>query len=243
VRRIRVAVSELCEGERTLSEAESNYLVRVHRASAGQRFWVFDSAAGIEAQATLLDADPRAARAQIETVTAARRLSVLPVTLVHSLAKGEKVDQVVRDATALGARRVMVCATERSVVQLGERASSRRERWQKVAQAAARQSGRGDLPDIEGPMSLQDALARAGEAAHRVVLDPRADAPLAQVLDAWDGAAALALLIGPEGGLTSAECDRAQRAGFVRARFGTLTLRTETAAAAALGALLALARA
>lgn len=240
---LRVPVSGLRSGEQRLDAAESRYLVRVHRLRAGASFLAFDPEAGHEADAELLDADPRGARVRAGALRPARVVAPLGVELLQALGKGDKAEQVIRDATALGARRVVIVETSRSVPELGERASARLERWRKVAAQAARQSGRGDTPEICGPEKLEAALARVGADAARLVLSPDAETPLLRALDDWSAERPLALLVGPEGGLTASELELCESNGFRRVSFGPLVLRTETAATAVLGAILALAEA
>ncbi len=218
-----------------LDLASSRYLVRVHRTKAGAAFIAFDPAAGLEADATLVDADPRRARVRLGEVRAAAAVAPLAVTLLQALGKGDKAELVVRDATALGVARIVFVETERSVPRVGDRRDAKRERWLEVARQAARQSGRGDVPEIVGPLGLDAALALAAGLAG-VVLDPKAGASFATGVS--EGSRVL--LIGPEGGLTERELALAESSGFRRVRFGRLVLRTETMAVAALGAMLAL---
>ncbi len=230
-RAVRVSVADLAPGERELTGEVARYLLRVHRLRAGDGFVAFDPLAAVEADGTLLDGR----RCRIDALRPARR-APLDVTLLQGLGKGDKLEQVVRDATALGARRVVAVHTERSVARLGDdRAAARRQRLGTVAVEAARQSGRGDVPLIEGPLGLADALAGLAPGGLRVVLDPEATRPLGAV--AWDARTPAVLLIGPEGGLSAAELSLACAAGFESASLGPFVLRTETAAVAALSAL------
>lgn len=237
---LRVPVSALSAGERALDHATSRYLVKVHRSRVGEAFTAFDVDAGLEADAQVLSADPRAARIRLGTPRPAPVTSPLPVTLLWAVGKADKPEAVIRDATALGVRRIVLCTTERTVVRLGERAEARRPRWQSVAREAARQSGRGDVPELVGPVSLAEALA-LGAGSVAMVLDPKAELTLAQVLAPTPALTPLSVLIGPEGGLDDGELAAAAQAGFRAVRFGRLVLRTETAAVAVLGALLGLA--
>jgi 16S rRNA (uracil1498-N3)-methyltransferase len=121
----------------------------------------------------------------------------------------------------------------------GERATRRRERWRAVALDAARQSGRGDVPEIEGPRPLADVVGAFGSSpATKLCLDPSATEPFARALPSPQKP--VVLLVGPEGGLSDDELAVADRAGFSRVRLGPFVLRTELAGPAALGALLAL---
>ncbi len=235
---LRAPVDALGPGERDLDPATSRYLVRVHRLRVGDAFVAFDVAAGLEADAEILQADPRRARARVGPPRPAAVTSPLPVTLLWAVGKADKPESVIRDATALGVVRIVLLTTERTIVQLSDRADVRRERWQNVARNAARQCGRGDVPELIGPLHLADAL-EIDAGVSGVVLDPRAESTLVQALSALAPRARLRVLIGPEGGLGVGELAAARSAGFSSARFGRLALRTETAVVAVLGALLA----
>lgn len=234
--KLRVPMTDLEAGERVLEPRAARYVTRVRRVAVGQPFVVFDAARGLEADARLVEVRGARAVCRIGAVRPAAR-SPFAVTLIQALGKGDKIDRVVRDATALGVHRIVVVDSGRSVPRLGERAAARRDRWRAVAIEAARQSGRGDLPEIEGPKPFAEALADAERGARRVVLVPGA-APVAGVLAGAPGAPVV-LLIGPEGGFDDDELARACSAGFVPAALGPFVLRTETAATAALGAVTA----
>lgn len=225
---VRVAVADLAPGERTLAGEAARYLLRVHRLRSGDAFVAFDPLAAVEADATLLDGE----RCHLGEVRPGQR-PPFDVTLLQGLGKGDKLEQVVRDATALGARRVVAVETERSVAKA--RGANRAQRLATVAAEAARQSGRGDIPILDGPARLDAAIASLAPGGLRVVLDPDAARPLGRV--AWEPAVPAVLLVGPEGGLAVAELALARDAGFEPARLGPFVLRTETAAVAALSAL------
>ena len=135
----------------------------------------------------------------------------------------------------------MLVETNRSVVHLDEeRRESRKKRWRTVAVEAARQCGRGDLPEIRGPSALGVALGLVTDVALRLQLSPTAQQTLAEVMRERRAPGSVALLIGPEGGFDSDEEAAAIAAGFVAVRLGPFVLRTETAAVAALAVVLAL---
>jgi len=104
----------------------------------------------------------------------------------------------------------------------------RRARWEKIAREAARQCGRADVPAVAAPATLEAALAAPELPERRLVLSPEAGArPLRALLP---DRAPTALLVGPEGGLASAEVEAARAAGFVPVSLGPRILRVETAA-------------
>jgi len=162
------------------------------------------------------------------------------ISLLFALAKGEKGDLVVQKATELGVARLCPWAAERSVVRLdAAKGRERAGRWGRIAGEAARQCGRADVPTVEPPVALAAALA-AVPAGHRlVVLHGPGATPLAAL--GLEGAPGVALVIGPEGGLTEGELATCQGAGALRGWLGPRTLRAETAAIVAVAVLQAVA--
>jgi 16S rRNA (uracil1498-N3)-methyltransferase len=238
MRRARAPLVELAAGERTLDAASAHYLTRVLRLREGDTFVAFDPARGIEADARIVSAGGEG------VVVVAGELHErsdprAEITWIHGFAKGDKLDAIVRDATELGVTRFIVAATERSVVKLGskEKRDARRARWERIAREAARQSERADAPRVEGPREWNDALGDVDPSAARFVLWEEARAPLATPLAfALSTGGALAFAAGPEGGLTEEEARLAEEKGWTLASLGPLILRTETVAAAVLGA-------
>lgn len=236
----RVYLATIREGTLNAPADVAHYLRDVLRLVDGETLTVFGG--GIEADCVLgMGADGVVTL----TLSAPRMMPARrPTTLLYALAKGDKVDAVVRDATELGVTRVVVFAAERSVVKLlDDRAQKRTDRWQKIAAEAARQSGRADLPEIAGPLPFGAALASVAE-TRKWLLHPSAPMPLADGLEAalatTDG---VAFAVGPEGGFSPDEIALAESHGFVTASFGATTLRTETVPAAILGTLAVLDRA
>ncbi|MBI5497542.1 MAG: 16S rRNA (uracil(1498)-N(3))-methyltransferase [Deltaproteobacteria bacterium] len=172
----------------------------------------------------------------VEHVAAAPPVPAPRVTLLCALSKGDKVDLVVEKVSELGAVALRPVLCVRSVVKLDdERAASRLDRWQRVAEAAARQCGR-DHALVVLPALAFDAALAADTSDHRRILEPGAP-PLSAGLP--PDATTVALFTGPEGGFDPGELERAERAGFQRAGLGPLTLRAETAPLVALAAVLA----
>ena len=159
----------------------------------------------------------------------------LDVALAQALSKADKLELVIQKACELGASRVLPFAAERSVVKLNdERAGHKTERWTRIAQEAARQCGRADVPVIEAPSSFEALLSRAqAEPARRTILLDTGDLPLT-LSQAARGAQSLLLIVGPEGGFSPHERALAEGAGALVASMGPLVLRTETAGLAAL---------
>jgi 16S rRNA (uracil1498-N3)-methyltransferase len=143
------------------------------------------------------------------------------------------MDLVIQKATELGVHRISPVLTDFSVVKLEpERAAKRRDHWQKVAQSACEQCQRNIVPDIDPPQSLLDWFGNnAGSDQPQLIL--RADAADAMPAIELPGND-LTMLVGPEGGFSEAEYERATVAGLKAVRLGPRIMRTETAALAAL---------
>ncbi len=225
----------------TLDPESSRYVARVHRLAEGERILLFHPQEGIEAEATVIMIGRSGVRCQIDEVRAAAVRAPRSVTLLQAIGKGDKLDAVVRDATELGATRIVAVETRRSVVRLRTRAEERMRRLERIAAQAARQCGRGDAPDIVGPSSWSEALRfPAEDGALRLCLWERATSPIGSELRRLTGNQALVFAVGPEGGFEDDEVEAARLAGFAVVSLGPFVLRTETVAAAVLGAVLLL---
>jgi len=230
--RIWVPSAELDGPSVTLQGEEHRYLVRVLRVQSGDTVDLFDGR-GVEVGATVTRVGPR----DLALALGERRRMPLPdappVTLLQGLPRGERMDLIVQKATELGAARVVPVRTSRSAT--GQQA--RLDRWERIAREAARQCGRPELLEIAPLLSLAEALDGLAAGGARVV--PWEEAPSAPALQALVPArpTAVAVLIGPEGGLTREEVAQATGAGFEIATLGPRILRTETAAIAALAAI------
>jgi 16S rRNA (uracil1498-N3)-methyltransferase len=229
---LRVPLESLSAGERELSAEASRYLLKVRRLRTGDRCVAFDPAAALEADLEVLGTPRKRARVQLTKLRPARRVALRSVTVIQGLAKGTKVDAVVRDATELGATRIVVARCKRSVKQDVDL-----PRLERVALEAARQSLRGDVPLIEGPNAFGEAIKLLVGESVRILLTPEGDHAFADL--ALHDDVPVVIAIGPEGGFSDDERSVARAAGFSETRLGAFVLRTETACAAALGAVAA----
>ena len=163
------------------------------------------------------------------------------VVLVQGLAKGDKMETVIRHATELGVSAFVPMACERSIVRLDARkAAARTQRWRAIAKSAAMQSGQRVCPEVGEPMALADVCASLAHATAVLVcweeapLDARIEKALERGLRldrALPENARIAVVVGPEGGLSRSEADALlacnPRASLVS--LGSSILRTETA--------------
>jgi 16S rRNA (uracil1498-N3)-methyltransferase len=210
----------------------AHHAVRVTRLAIGDMLTLFDGTGG-EYAAELASVDKHGAAARIRAFDPVDRESPLAVTLAQAIAANDAMDYAVRKGVELGVASIQPLVTERSApLPEGERRDKRLMHWRQVAIAACEQCGRNRVPVIEVPRTLAawlDVWRGTG-----LVLVPDAVASLATLAPPVPP---LAVLIGPEGGLTEREVRAAGARGFAAMRFGPRVLRTETAAVAVLAAL------
>jgi 16S rRNA (uracil1498-N3)-methyltransferase len=213
-----------------LPRQTAQQVVRVLRARSGERVVLF-CGDGCEWEAVLEEVTPKSVRARLlERRTPDVELRCRFHAAVAVL-KGEKLDWVVQKLTELGASRISLMLTERTVVSAGEERWSRRmERYERITREAAEQCGRVRVPSLHEPRSLARLLSEERDGL-RLILDPFCSAPLSAQLGSCPEQ--VLLLIGPEGGFSPSEVETAREAGVQPVSLGRRVLRAETAAIAA----------
>jgi 16S rRNA (uracil1498-N3)-methyltransferase len=218
--RIFVDPTALAAGELVVRGDEHHYLANVRRARPGELVELVDGA-GRRAAATIARITER------ETTLSAgppEPIAALPpwVRALVPLIKGDRMERCIEKLVELGADAIVVWPAARSVARLDDaRRGARLARYQAIAQAAARQAGRAQVPPVSAAADLGAALAGLPDGL-RLVLDPTSDTAL-------DPGAArdVTIVSGPEGGLAPAELD--QLAGFRPIGLGPRVMRAETA--------------
>lgn len=224
-RRLVVPPALLAPGEADLPDDLARYVGKVLRLSAGAELVLHDGAGGV-APAELVAADKRRARVRIGEV--ARHPRPEPrIELLQAVGKGDKMDAVIRAASELGVSAIHPVLTERAVA----RQEGRLERWRGIAEDAVRVAGHAHRPALSPVRPLAEALAEV-RAETRLVFALEGAESLSRRLDVAPSGVGIALLVGPEGGLTPGEVEAARDAGFWPTHLGPHTLRTETAGAA-----------
>lgn len=219
----------LTEGELSLTGDTAHYIGRVLRLTPGAPVQVFNGS-GQEWSGDIAQISKREVVVRLDAPTPGLAESAVRIHLGQAMSRGERMDWVIQKAAELGAAEITPLFTERCEVKLqGERADKRQSHWQQVAVSACEQCGRSVVPRVNPPTSMDDWLASV-DAELRLVLHHRTD----QSLRSIKPPESLALLIGPEGGLSADEISRAEKTGFLATRFGPRVLRTETAPVVAL---------
>lgn len=214
--------------------------VQVLRLQPGDTITLFDGQCDGEFAATVAEMGRSHVRVQVGSFSPVARDATRQIHLALGMPANDRMDWLVEKATELGVTSIQPLMTERSVLRLsGERADKKQQHWTSVAVAACEQCGGNRVPQVHPVQSLSawlNAVAPSFAATTPgLLLSLR---PQSQRVSAMPFAPTLRLLSGPEGGLSPAEENAALTAGMTPVTLGPRVLRAETAALAALAALL-----
>lgn len=217
-----------------LDQKASHHVARVLRAKGGDKIRLFNGECEGDYEAVITHIDKKSVKAEIVTFLPRTAESPVKIYLAQGMARGEKMDFIVQKAVELGVSKIIPLVTERCTVKLDtERKINRLTHWRAIVTSACEQSGRNQVPEVCAPLALSDWLPSVN-AEQCFVLSPHRQEKLPGGGIVRSKSASIALLIGPEGGLTEHEVERALNQGFKPLNLGPRTLRTETATIAAI---------
>ena len=202
--------------------------LRARRLRAGSEL-VLGDGAGRQRWGVVIRVDRHQAVIQLKDVQSPQRDSALHLTLAQALLKSDKLDWVIEKGTELGVSEFVLFTCERS---LGRAAGTRQVRWARLARSAAQQCQRSKLPSITGPVSFEEVIARRSEALRVFFWEQDQPGNLTELHRQRPHASSVLVVIGPEGGFSAAEAERAAAAGLQLVGLGPRILRAETAAVA-----------
>ncbi|QOL25685.1 16S rRNA (uracil(1498)-N(3))-methyltransferase [Thalassotalea sp. LPB0316] len=217
-----------------LDDNAFGHVVRVLRHKEGDELCFFNGHDGIEYRVELTQVKKKTAFAQVVEQTRVTNESPLKIELGQGISRGDRMDFTLQKSVELGVSSITPLFTERCGVKLtGDRLAKKREQWQKIVISACEQSGRVYVPVVNDPIWLEEWLAVDTDALN-INLHPRAQHSIMSLpFDSQN----IRLLIGPEGGLSDEEINKASAANFKEVLLGPRVLRTETAALTAITAL------
>lgn len=226
------------ERENPVLEGENASHARVLRLKEGE-------------EVLLCDGQGRESRCVVEAVTATQVIlktleqrdatteASVKVSVYMAFPKADKLEHVIQKATELGACEIVAFPTARCVARPDEKSLQKKiARWEKIASAAAEQSGRGAIPKIVTLNSYAEALQRAGKADLSLLFYENEHAVTLRMVLESGNYQTVSLLTGPEGGLELREVAQAKEAGFQVCTLGRRILRCETAPLCALSAVM-----
>jgi 16S rRNA (uracil1498-N3)-methyltransferase len=220
-------------GERiSVSGSEARHAVSVSRLAVGDRISV-GNGAGLVVSGVVLSAEPTEFVVEADAVMTAPAGSPA-IWLAQALAKGDRDEYAVQQATELGVDGVIPWAAQRSIVKWeGNKIAKGHQRWSAIVREATKQSLRPWIPEV-GDLASTAVLCTLASEARVIVLDPEAEQPLSALEpDGRD----IVLVVGPEGGVSDAELSRLTAAGASVWSLGAPVLRTSTAGPAAIAVL------
>jgi 16S rRNA (uracil1498-N3)-methyltransferase len=222
-----------------LPRDEGEHLTRVLRLGVGDTVAVFDGR-GHEWIAKVASVLRRDVRVQLLSRADAAAEPQVAITIAQAVLKGEKMDDVVRDAVMLGVTAVQPVVTRRTETTVAALVRGARvERWRRVALASVKQSRRAVLPDIRLPLTLETVFEEPAAALRLMLVEPSTTAAV-EPLSAFQNhqpPADVMLFIGPEGGWTEPEWAAARAHGIRLVTLGRRTLRADAVPVAAISVL------
>jgi 16S rRNA (uracil1498-N3)-methyltransferase len=240
MRRFFVDPENIVGANAYLSGQEARHIATVLRLAPGKTIILFDGS-GSYYDAQLTKITPNRVEAKILSITPYIDTSETARPALHlaiALLKGKKMDFIIQKATELGVDSLRPFRSQYCAVHDG--AADKISRWQKIAIEACKQCNRARPPAIHGGADFKDLLAASGKEEHDLKLifwEETGGEILQQTLAQVQETKSSLILIGPEGGFSTAETEEAVAAGFQSVTLGRQILRSETAAIAAISIL------
>ena len=218
------------EKEIIITGADVNHIRNVLRMRADEEVLIADGR-GAEYRCKLTDLGENEVRAQILWKLDGNAELASAVTLFQGLPKSDKMDLIVQKCVELGVARIVPVSTKRAVVKLdAKKEQTRLKRWNTISESAAKQSGRGVIPEVSGVMTFGKALEEAKKLDVLLIPYERAEnmAETRRVMGSIQPGQSVGIFIGPEGGFEESEVEEAVAAGAQAITLGKRILRTET---------------
>ncbi len=224
------------DGVLTLTGENAHHAGRVLRLRPGEAVTLCDGA-GMDFDCTVETVEKDAVICRVHSSHAAETEPKQAITLYMALPKGDKMEFIVQKAVELGVSRI-VPYLSKNCVSRPDKTEKKVERWRKIAAEAAKQCGRGRLPEVAAVVDVREAIGRAAESETALFFyENEKKTGLHDALSGGVGST-VSLMVGPEGGFDPAEAKAAVDAGLRSVSLGTRILRCETAPIAALAAVL-----
>ena len=233
----RFFIPQLYNEEMTITGVDAKHIGKVLRMQPGDKLQIV-SDDGVSALAEVASITESTVIVRCLEKLAESHEPAVKITLAQGLAKGEKMDFIIQKAVELGAYSIVPVAMEHSVVRLdGSKADKKVERWQKIAEAAAKQSKRDIIPQVQEVQTVKEMLANNDCKTKIIAYECEDRMSLKTALREAGQMEDLLLIIGPEGGISEGERAKAREAGAMPVSLGRRILRAETAGLVAMSAI------
>ena len=237
--RFFMAGSNIAGGRAVIRGQDAEH-IRVLRLRPGEDLVICDGR-GTDYRCRLVSSGPEEAEAEVLEVVPCRGEPGVEVTVYAGLPKGERADFLIQKSVEAGASGVVFFNCERCIARPDGRSMEKKlERFSRIAEAAAQQSGRGRIPRVEYEHSYVEMLGRAVKAEARLFMYETGEdrVPMKSTIEAAGGFATASVVTGPEGGFTEAEAKMARVCGMTLCSMGERILRCETAPVIAVSAIM-----
>ncbi len=227
-----VEPDQICRDRVVITGEDVNHIKNVLRMRIGEEIAVRNGSDGREYRCGIMELKEEEIVCELRSVSEDGPELPSKIYLFQGLPKTDKMELIIQKAVELGVYEIIPVACKRTVVKLDERKENNKlQRWQNIAQAAAKQSKRGIIPKVKNVMSFQDAIAYSGCAAVRLIPYELADgmSKTREIMGRLKPSEDVAVFIGPEGGFDPEEVEKAVAAGIEPVTLGRRILRTETA--------------
>ncbi len=242
MRRFFVEEGNIKEDKVTIRGDEARHIAQVLRLKEEDKIKVF-TGKGREYLIEIREASKKEVIGRILKESSLDTEPPIEMTLIQGIPKSNKMDFIVQKVTELGVKRIIPVITQRTIVKLNEeKARARRNRWQRIALEAAKQSGRAIIPEVDEVTTFVQSLNNISEENLNLIPweEEETSTSLKKILKQFTvnrkrlTVNGITIFIGPEGGFTSGEVEAAKKRGALSVSLGPRLLRTETAGLAAL---------
>ncbi len=236
MRRFFTEPQNICDDIAYIFE-DATHITKVLRMNIGDEVLIFDGS-GYEYTAELTEVNREKCTAKITSKEFSAQEPKLNVTVFQGIPKSGKMDSIIQKSVELGVYSIVPVAMDRCVSKLDKKAAIEKpKRWNKIAQEAAKQCGRGILPRVDDPIDFKEAVDRMTQLELAIMpyeeLGHLGVSNLKEVLKA-NQATEIGIIIGPEGGISDSEAQLAIDSGIKAVGLGKRILRTETVSGAML---------
>lgn len=234
----RFFIEQDITGDTITLTGENARHAKVLRLKAGEQVCV-SNGQGREWVCSVEDCQDNAVLLRVLEACASGSEPRVSVSVYMAFPKADKLEHVIQKATELGAAEIVAFPSARCVSRQDEKSLKKKlERWQKIAASAAEQSGRGRIPQVTTAASFSEALERAAQADRALLFYEHEQAVTLSMALNKGPYTSVSLMTGPEGGLETAEVEKARQAGLTVCTLGKRILRCETAPLCALSAVM-----
>ncbi len=212
-------------------EEDVNHIINVLRLKREDEIQICNQETAKNYIAKIVQYDKEKVVCKIEREIKSEVEPKVNVTLYQGLPKADKMELIIQKTTEIGIKRIIPVSMERSIVKLNEKDSKKKiQRWQKIAEVAAKQSKRDKIPQIEDVINISKIYSNINEYDIFIVAyENEKQIKLKEILKKYNSAKNIAVLIGPEGGIEEKEIEKLKQSGATTVSLGSTILRTETA--------------